>query len=222
MTALPAGYGDLIFCLTIPNVSRHLRNSSNDPPRRETQNSETEMDMKKHHAGIGMVLGGFLMLTLGAQDAHQAGSSAKVSVGTFDSRAIAIAYVRSDAFADRLHALRADLEQAQADGDEKRVAVLEAQGPAMQREIHGQGFGTAPVDAIIATIEDELPGIAKEAGVDVIVSKWALAFRTPAARFVDVTDRLAAQFEPDEETLKIIRDTVRSDPVPLDQLTEDH
>lgn len=178
--------------------------------------------MKKHHAGIGMVLGGLLMLTLSAQDASQAGGRPMVSVGTFDSRAVAIAYVRSDAFEERLRALKEDLDRARADGDESRAAALEAQGPAMQAQVHRQGFGTAPVDDIIATIVEELPGIATEAGVDVLVSKWALAYRGPSAEFVDVTDRLAAEFDPDSKTLKIIQDILASDPVPLDQLVDDH
>ena len=57
--------------------------------------------------------------------------------------------------------------------------------------------------------------------MDVIVSKWALAYRSPAAGFVDVTDLLAAEFAPDEATLKTIRDIVQSEPIPLDSL-QDH
>ena len=76
-------------------------------------------------------------------------------------------------------------------------AALDALGPAMQKRLHEQGFGTAPVDDIIARIEDKLPDIAKEAGVDVIVSKWTLTYRSPAAKFVDVTGLIAAEFDPD-------------------------
>ena len=181
--------------------------------------------MKKLHAGIGMLLGGLLVLTLSAQDTATTRENPTVVVGTFDSRAVAVAYVRSDAFADYLLAQKADvaraLERAKAAGDEELVADLDALGPAMQKRIHQQGFGTAPVDDIIARIEDKLPGIAKEAGVDVIVSKWTLAYRGPAAKFVDVTDLLAAEFDPDEETRKIIQETVKMEPIPLDQL-EDH
>ncbi len=178
--------------------------------------------MKKHQAGIGLVLGGVLTLTLGAQGTNETSENPTVTVGTFDSRAVAIACVRSDAFADRMRALHAELDQARTAGDEKRVAELEAMGPAMQKQIHGQGFGTAPVDDIIARIEDELSGIAKEAGVDVIAPKWALAYRRPAAKFVDVTDRLAAELDPDAETLKVIRETVASEPIPQNEFGRDH
>ncbi len=43
------------------------------------------------------------------------------------------------------------------------------------------------VPSAIARIEDRLPDMAKDAGVDVIVSKWTLTYRSPAAKFVDVT-----------------------------------
>jgi hypothetical protein len=145
-----------------------------------------------------------------------------VVVGTFDSRAVLMAYIGSDEFKDYLSAQKADvgraLERAKAAGDQELVANLEVLGPAMQKRIHQQGFGSAPVDDIIARIEDKLSGIAEVSGVDVIVSKWALAYRSPAAKFVDVTDLLAAEFDPDEATRKGIREIVETEPVPLDQL----
>ena len=182
--------------------------------------------MKKHHAATGMLLAGFLALTLGAQATTTTREDPKVVVGTFDSRAVAVAYVRSDAFSDSLRMKRAeveqDLERARAAGDDERVAELEALGPAMQKRIYDQGFGSAPVDEIIERIADELPRIAAEAGVDVIVSKWVLAYSGPKARFVDVTDRLAAEFDPDEETLKVIEELLTTEPVPLEELDHDH
>ena len=47
---------------------------------------------------------------------------------------------------------RSSLEQLAAD--------LNALGPAMQQRFHHQGFGGAPVDDILARIEDRLPAIA--------------------------------------------------------------
>ena len=176
--------------------------------------------MKKLHAGIGMLFAGFVVLTLSAQDSRR--ENPAVVVGTFDSRGVLFAYVASNEFRDYLAAQREDvgraLERARAAGDDQLVATLDALGPAMQKRIHQQGFGTAPVDDIIARIEDRLPGIAQEAGVDVIVSKWTLAYRSPTAKFVDVTERLAAEFDADEATLKSIREIIAQEPVPLDDL----
>jgi len=182
--------------------------------------------MKKLRAGIGVLLGGLFVLTPSAQDNTATTEYPTVVVGTFDSRAVAVAYAQSDAFGDYLVAQQADvaqvLERAKTAGDKGLVAALEALGPAMQKRLHEQGFGTAPVDDIIARIEDRFPDIAKEAGVDVIVSKSTLTYRSPAAKFVDVTDLIAAEFDPDERTLKMIQSTVETEAIPLDQIDHDH
>jgi len=162
--------------------------------------------MKKLRTGIGMLLGGLFVLTLSAQDITKTNGSPTVVVGTFDSRAVAVAYVQSDAFRTYLVAQRADvaqvLERARSAGDEELVAELDALGPAMQKRLHEQGFGAAPVDDIIARIEEKLPDIARKAGVDVIVSKWTLTYRGPETEFIDVTGLIAAEFNPNERTLK--------------------
>ena len=185
-----------------------------------------QKNMKKLRAGIGVLLGGLFVLTLGAQESITTSENPTVVVGTFDSRAVAVAYVQSDAFGDYLVAQQTDvaqvLERAKTAGDEALVAALDALGPAMQKRLHEQGFGTAPVDDIIARIKDKLPGIAEEAGVDVIVSKWSLTYLGPAAKFIDVTSLIAAEFDPDERTLKMIQSTVEADPVPLDEIGHDH
>jgi hypothetical protein len=182
--------------------------------------------MKKIRAGIGVLLGGLFVLTLSAQEIATTGENPTVVVGTFDSRAIAVAYAQSDEFGDYLVAQQTDvaqvLERAKTAGHEALVAELNALGPAMQKRLHEQGFGTAPVDDILSRIEDKLPGIAEEAGVDVIVSKWTLTYLSPAAKFVDVTGLIAAEFDPDERTLKMIQATVETEPVPLDEIGHDH
>jgi hypothetical protein len=181
--------------------------------------------MKKLNRGIGMLLGGLLVLMLSAEAITMTRENPKIVVGTFDSRAIAVAYVQSDEFEDYLRMQQADvarvLERARAAGDEEFVVNLEGLGPAMQKRLHEQGFGTAPVDDIIARIEDRLPSIAEKAGVDMIVSKWNVAYQSPAAEFIDVTDLLAAEFNPDERTLKMIQSTVESEPVPLADIEHD-
>ena len=177
--------------------------------------------MKRLNTGIAMALGGLVMM-MPFQDPAATPGKPTVVVGTFDSRAIATAYVRSDEFSSYLAAQRKDvtkvIERAKETGDRQLAAALDALGPAMQKRIHQQGFGTAAVDDIIARIGDRLPRIAEKAGVDVIVSKWALSFHRPAAEFVDVTDLLVAEFHADEQTLKTIRELVATDPIPLDQL----
>lgn len=157
-------------------------------------------------------------LALGAQEASPRPAAPAVVVGTFDSRAVAVAWGRSKGFAALLSGLRAEQEQARAAGDLERVAALDARGAALQEELHRQAFSTAPVDGVVARVADALPEIAREAGVDVIVSRWALAWRSDGARFVDVTERMVAAFEPDAATQEAIRQLVSQDPLPPERL----
>jgi hypothetical protein len=127
--------------------------------------------------------------------------------------------------------LQAEYKQAQAAGDEKRVAELEAESsnplwpdsgwppsPAQQALIHKQGFSTWPVDNILARIKDEIPEISRQADVEVIVSKWDLVYQRSGVEFVNVTDLMVKPFGPDEETLRIIKEIQEQDPISLEEL----
>jgi hypothetical protein len=110
-----------------------------------------------------------------------------------------MAYVRSEAFERRFKGLKAEYEKAKATGDQKRVEELEAQGREGQELVHKQGFGTWPVDNILDTIKEKIPGIAKQAGVDVVVSKWHVVYQRSGVELVDVTDLMVEPFDPDEQ-----------------------
>jgi hypothetical protein len=175
---------------------------------------------------VCVLLVGLLVTAAVAQEIAATEDNPMVVVGIFDSRAIAVAYVQSEAFGSYMGEQQAAvaqlLERAKSAGNEQLVAGLEALGPALQKRLHEQGFGTAPVDDIIARIEDKLPEIAEKAGVDMIISKWTLTYCSPAARFVDVTNLVAAEFNPDARTLKMIESTIEAEPVPLGELEHDH
>ena len=142
----------------------------------------------------------------------------KVRVGTFDSRALAMAYFGSEAFNRQLNDLRAEHEKAKAAGDAKRVKELDTEGPALQELMHKQGFSTWPVDNILEKIKGKISEIATQADVEVIVSKWDIVYQRSGVEFVDVTDLMVRPFDPDEETLKTIADIQKKDPVPLEKL----
>ncbi len=143
-----------------------------------------------------------------------------VRVGTFDSRALAMAYYRSEAFNRQLKELKTELEKARAAGDEKRVKELEAEGPALQELLRKQGFGTWPVDNILKKINKKIPKIAKQANVAVIVSKWDIVYQRSGVEFVDVTDLMVQPFDPSEKTRKIIKEIQKQNPVPLEELRD--
>ena len=176
-----------------------------------------------HNKSVWLIPAILVLLTLSIQWAKTGAESddnACVKVGIYDSRAIAMAYFRSEEFSNVMKGLHKELQEAQEQGNESRVAELNAQGPALQAKAHQQGFGNAPIDDIIQRIKKELPQIAEKAGVDLIVSKWNLDFQAPGAKFIDVTDLMVKPFSPTKETLKVIKDIQKQDPVPLEVLKE--
>jgi hypothetical protein len=114
--------------------------------------------------------------------------------------------------------MMAEFEKAKAAGNEKRVKELEAEGPAQQELMHKQSFSTWPVDNVLKTIKDEIPDIAEQAGVDVVVSKWDIVHQRAGIELIDVTDLMVKLFNPDDVTMKVIEDLQKHAPVPLETL----
>jgi hypothetical protein len=144
--------------------------------------------------------------------------SAKVRIGTYDSRAIVIAWAGTQSFNEWMGALQSELNKAQAAGDQKKVEELEAEGAARQQLMHLQGFSTAPVDDILAYIEDSLPKIQQDANVTMLVSKWdqeTLA-KYPSAELVDVTMMLVDAFQPNERQRQSAIEIQKQEPIPLE------
>ncbi|QKK07169.1 MAG: hypothetical protein HND58_02680 [Planctomycetota bacterium] len=139
-------------------------------------------------------------------------------VGTYDNRAIAIAWVRSE-FSD-LGELREQLDAAETAGDQAKIDELMELGPKVQQKLHLQGFGRAPVSDLLEAVQDRLTEVAEETGVDVIV--FECNFAGPGVEVVDVTDALVELFSPTVETRTTIDALLRNDPVPLEDLHPEH
>ncbi len=176
--------------------------------------------LKKTFAVSTIVLAGMVMQpTVGTEQPEKKASRPGARIGTYDSRAIGLAYIRSDAFDEKLEQMNAELEKAKAAGDKKRVQELEAWFPTQQAVAHKQTFGTAPVDDILEPIKHQIPGITKQANVDLIISKWDTGSQWPDAEFVDVTLLMIQPFNPDESTLKMITEQLpKLDPIPSEKL----
>ncbi|WP_442511536.1 hypothetical protein SH528x_003217 [Novipirellula sp. SH528] len=157
---------------------------------------------------------------ISAQESETKSDPSRVRVGTFDSRLVATAYVRSQAFQQRLAKMQSDLKDAKASGDEKRIKQLEADGQALQGLVHKQAFSTRPVHDILETIKEKMPEIAKQAEVDVVVSKWDFVFLGKDVDAVDITDLMVEPFFPTDETLKVLASLRERDPVPLDEISK--
>lgn len=145
-------------------------------------------------------------------------AGAPMRIGVYDSRGVAIAYARSAEFQRDVARMRSDLQQAKAKGDAEQVKKLEKEGPWMQVRLHQRGFSTAGAGDLLAKVADGLPGVAREAGVILIVSKWEMPYMDPAVQIVDVTLPLARLFKPDEATLKMLGELAAQKPIPFDDL----
>jgi hypothetical protein len=141
-----------------------------------------------------------------------------IRVGTFDSRAIAVAYAHSPQLEAWMKPLVAARDAAKAAGDLERVRKLEAEGAAHQKKLHEQGFSTGSVSDLLALIAADLPAIADGAGVDLVVSRFDVAWQRQGVETVDVTDRLIEPFHPSEKTRKMIEQVREQEPVPLGEI----
>ena len=61
-------------------------------------------------------------------------------IGTFDSRAIAVAFVGSEVFNQYMADLKSRHIAAEAAGDKKKITELEKEGANQQKMLHKQGF----------------------------------------------------------------------------------
>lgn len=129
---------------------------------------------------------------------------APVRVGTFDPRAVALAYYRSSRFQQHLRELRAECDRSRAAGDASRVAEIESQGKAEQGLAHRQVFGTGPYDGLAERLTSVWPAVLKSGDVDVVVPR-AFAARD-AVQCVDVTNVILDELHADQKTRDMIRD----------------
>lgn len=142
----------------------------------------------------------------------------KLRIGVYDSRAVAVAYYSSSDFRQTMKTVQADYEQAKAAKDERRMKEIDARMKLQQRRQHEQGFSTASVAAILANLSTSLPRLAEQAGVQLIVSKWEVSYRSPAVEVVDVTDQIVGLFKVDARALKHIEEVQAQPPLPLENL----
>lgn len=154
-----------------------------------------------------------------AEDSAAQTEKIKEQIGVYDSRAIAVAFVGSESFNKWMSDLKAELQKAKAEGNEKRVAELRAEGATRQKLIHKQGFSTAAVDNILDQIKDRLPAIREKARVDLLVSKWdkeTLAKHSSAER-VDVTMVLVDAIHPNERQRNYAIAIQKHEPISLEK-----
>jgi len=148
-------------------------------------------------------------------------SEQPIKIGIYDSRAIAIAYANSDIFQKYMGNLMAEYNKAKEEKKAELVKELEKEGPFQQQLLQQQSFSNGTISNIIEKIKDKLPGIAQNAGVKIIISKWELSYLDPSIETVDVTNQMIGLFNPTEKALKWIEDIQKQNPTPIDKLKMD-
>lgn len=131
-----------------------------------------------------------------------AGETPTLKVGTFDSRCVAFAYGKTDAFMKHVGELKREYAEAKADGDTDRMAELEAAGKGLQHEMHLMVFCGAPIPDVLDRVRDRIPEAAAAAGVDLIVE--GVLFEGPGVEVVDVSAEMAALFTDSPEVLAML------------------
>jgi hypothetical protein len=163
-------------------------------------------------AAIMMFVAACQMTSCGKAKADSA-TARPLRVGVYDSRAIAVACLRSEWWNKQIQEKMKERDKAKAAGDTQKVKELEEWGQSSQTKAHLQGFGTAPVQTLLEPVKDKLPQVAQQTGVDIIVSKWQIDYQPKDAQFVDVTDAMVALYNPNERALKSIESMKKIKPL---------
>lgn len=141
-----------------------------------------------------------------------------VRIGTYDSRAVGLAYGRSRAHGEALRELMDEYAKAKEEKNTGRMKELERKGELRQVRMHLQVFSNARVDDALDTVREELAGVAARAGVGAIVD--VLDYHDATVEPVDVTDELVGLFDPTPETLKLIADGRAKEPLPIEEIAQ--
>jgi hypothetical protein len=201
--------------LTEPGSTRN----SNPDPNLMKHNTLEVPDMFRITILSTVVAALILTLTLAPAGQSATEPAAKLRVGVYDSRAIAIAYGNSDYLPAK--EMKQKYRAAKEAGDEARVKELEAWGEDHQKKLHFQGFGRVPVTDLLELVKDRIPDVAKAAGVDVIA--FECNYTGPNVEVVDVTEELALLFLPSEQALTWLKEIRQVEPLSLTELANmDH
>jgi len=175
--------------------------------------------MKKAVVRIGATL--LAVASLGDRAAAEvsaadAGVARKLRVGTYDSRAVALAWGRSKAGHQAVERATAEHKQAKAEGSEVKAREIEKRMEALQNLRHMQVFGNAPIHDMLESMKDIVSDEARKAGVDLVVRDIDIAFRTDDVTCVDLTGALVDRCDPTDQTREIIRQMKLHPPLPLE------
>ncbi len=143
-------------------------------------------------------------------------------IGVYDSRAIAYAHFWSEGYQQKIKDLAKSAKEAKAAGDMVRFRDMEAELKNEQDQNHLRVFSTAPVDSILALMQNRVDEVQRTTRVGRLVSKWDASTLTQfkKAEQIEVTDALLRDFRLNEKQMKVIADIRKQKPLPLDKAQE--
>jgi hypothetical protein len=160
---------------------------------------------------LALVLGSTMALMAADPPAIQPAAAGKVRIGTYDNRAVAVAYAAS-----RFNPVRekmAEHEAAKRAGDKEKLKALEAWGEEHQRMLHVQGFCRVPVTELLEPVSEKLRALLKEQNLAAIVMSCDVA--APDVELVDVTAQVVELFEPSAKTKEMAQKVRGAKPASL-------
>ncbi len=171
--------------------------------------------MKRKMLIIGLLVAVFGISYVSLNDSQASAGEKKklLRVGVYDSRAIPMAYTHSEYGKDFMPKLSREKREAELKGDIKKAQELGEELHQQGLKKHKQVFSTAPVQDLLKVIEKKIPEVAKQTGVDLIVSKWQVDYLASDAEVVDVTLEMAQAFEPYPSAIEAIKRLIKKEPL---------
>lgn len=164
---------------------------------------------------LTFIITGLLLLT------SESSAQNKLRVGIYDSRAIAVACMNSSMYKNPMYELTPKMKAAKEANDTKTISDIEREGLLRQAISHEQGFGTGSVMQYSELIKKGLAEIAKAEKLDVIVSKYELAFTGSQVVLVDITDKAVNFFNPTARVKSIVEEMKKTQPIKEAYLIKD-
>jgi hypothetical protein len=148
-----------------------------------------------------LLVGLAVALMAADRPASQPSSGGKIRVGTYDNRAVAVAYAAS--CFNPVREKMAEQSAAKKAGDQVKLKELEAWGEHHQRMLHVQGFCRVPVTDLLEPVKEKMTKLAADERLAAIVMSCDVA--APNVELVDVTEQLVKLFEPTAKTLEMAK-----------------
>ena len=146
-----------------------------------------------------------------------------IRIGVFDSRAVGIAWFNSSVSSshERADVLNSRMKEAIEKNDSDAIASLEREAKLRQAMQHEMAFGTGSIRFVLEEIKDKISQIAKENNLSVVVSKWEINCPADNVELVDITDKIADIFQPDERVKGWLKEMKNVEPVKEAYLIDD-